>query len=63
MIRASYRHAIRWLRYNDDNEWLKPSEWAAQSPSVSACLVADLFGVEVEKVERDLRREIEGKEP
>lgn len=56
MVRASYRHAIQWLAHNDDNEWLT-DEYG--SPSVTASLVADLFGLEIERVTKDLRRAVE----
>lgn len=53
MKRASYRAAIRWMAENDDTEWLHEPP---HHPSVTACIVADLFGVDVERVESDLRR-------
>lgn len=55
MKRASYREAIAWLAYNDDTEWLKDTD---PVESVSTALVADLFGVDVERVTKDLRRKI-----
>lgn len=55
MKRASYREAIRWLAYNDDTQWLHDAD---PIESVSTALVADLFGVDVERVTRDLRREV-----
>lgn len=53
MKRASYREAIEWLAYNDDNEWLDDEE---PSPSVSAGLVRDLFDVDTEKLCADLKK-------
>lgn len=56
MKRASYRHAISWIALNDDTEWLN-DEYG--SCSVTAALVADLFGVTDDKVTADLRRFLE----
>ena len=53
-MRACYKNAIGWIVLEDDNCWL--SEEGA-SPSVTACLVADIFGKSIEQVTRDLRRE------
>ena len=53
MLRPSYRLAIEWLANNDDTEWLN-DEYA--SVSVTCALVADMFGVDVERVTRDLKR-------
>lgn len=55
MSRASYRHAIKWLAHNDDNEWID-DEYG--SPSVTAILVADLFDIAIEKVTADIKREL-----
>lgn len=52
MKRASYREAIAWLAFNDDTHWLHDAD---PIESVSTALVADLFGVDVERVTRDLR--------
>jgi hypothetical protein len=56
MKRPSYKAAIWWLAANDDCDWLEDKE--AGSLSVSASLVADMFGVEDERVTRDLRVEV-----
>lgn len=61
MKRPGYREAIFWLANNDDIEWVgedgdDPND-AMRSPSVTACLVADLFGVDTERVRVDVRRE------
>lgn len=54
---AKYTQAIRWIVANDDTEWLKDGPDAA--PSVSACLVADLFGWPDHVVREDLLKEEE----
>lgn len=56
MKRAGYREAIAWIALNDDPgspDSLEPDVVAAY---VSSCLVADLFGVERERVGRDVVR-------
>ena len=55
MNRASYRYGIFWLAANDDTEWVEAENG---SPSVTACLLADLFGVSTERVTADLKREL-----
>jgi hypothetical protein len=50
-----YREAIRWLAYNDDNEWLKDDE---PTVSVTAAMVCDLFAVEECKLIHDLHEAI-----
>jgi hypothetical protein len=52
--RPSYREALVWLANNDDCYWLADGDDA--QPSVTACLVADLFGYDEEKLKKDLRR-------
>jgi hypothetical protein len=52
--RPSYRDALVWLANNDDCYWLADGRVA--QPSVTACLVADLFGYDDEKLTKDLRR-------
>jgi hypothetical protein len=52
---SSYREAIDWIAANDDNDWLE-EEPAAQMPSVTASMVADLFEVPMAKVALDLAR-------
>jgi hypothetical protein len=47
MKRPSYRAAIDWICLNDMPESMK------DDGHISSCLVADLFGVGVEKVIRD----------
>lgn len=57
-MRASFPRAVEWLALND-SEWAYDDDW---SPSVAACLVADLFGKTVQHVRRELMgyREREG---
>ena len=54
---ASYRSAIEWMALNDDTEWVKDGEPDC-GLSVTAALVADLFGKTDEKVKRDLARAV-----
>jgi len=54
--RASYREAVQWIASNDapgDDDAL---EVEAVRGYISTCLVADLFGVEAERVARDVVR-------
>ena len=53
MKRPGYREAIEWLASNDDCYWLADDE---PMISVSAALVRDLFDVDDERLQRDLRR-------
>ncbi len=53
MKRPGYREAVEWLAGNDDCYWLAEDEAA---PSVSACLIRDLFDVEESKLYSDIRR-------
>ena len=52
-MRASFPRAIAWLALNDDCAWAYDEDW---SPSVTACLVADLFGKDERHVHRELVR-------
>jgi hypothetical protein len=54
-MRVSYRAAIAWIAANDDTEWLQDAE---PIPSVTASMVADLFGKSSHQVEADLRRAV-----
>lgn len=56
MKRPSYKEAIFWLAANDDCYWLLDEEPII---SVSAALVQDLFGVETEKLFKDIRKKWE----
>ncbi len=51
MKRASYRHAIDWVAWNDDPETLEAEDIRGY---ISTLLVADLFGVEPERVALDI---------
>ena len=51
---ASYKNAVAWIVANDDTEWLNDQEPII---SVSAALVADLFGRDEPEIIADLRRE------
>lgn len=57
MARASYKSAITWLVNNDDNEWLRDARYG--SVSVTAALVADLWGKDDNTVAQDLLRELQ----
>lgn len=48
---AKYLDAIQWMVYNDDTEWVKDIE---PIPSVTAYLVADMFGKHVDQVTLDI---------
>jgi hypothetical protein len=54
-MRASYARAIEWIAGNDDNEWLRNERPAL---SVTAALVADLYGKPEDVLRRDLMREL-----
>jgi hypothetical protein len=47
---ASYKEAIAWMALNDDTEWAENGD----PQSVTAALVADIFGKDDEKVRTDL---------
>ena len=55
---ASYQHAINWIAENDDTGWLNDTE-DGSNPSVTAALVADLFGRTTDEVAKDLRRALD----
>ena len=50
---ARYADAIQWIVDNDDIDWLTDEH---AHPSVTLCLVADIFGRETEVATADLRR-------
>ena len=56
---AKYENAIEWIASEDDTEWLNDED---PSPSVTACLVADIFGTTIEQVTRDLRKAVKQRE-
>lgn len=51
---ASYRQAIKWMARNDDTEWVLD-----EPLSVTAALIADLFGKTDEQVRCDLIKALE----
>lgn len=53
MKRASYREGVRWIADNDEPTVLDPGEISGFTTSL---LLADLFGVEPERVGRDVAR-------
>lgn len=53
MKRPGYREAVEWIALNDDVHWLRDYE---SIMSVTACMVRDLYGVEQDKLVKDLRR-------
>jgi hypothetical protein len=55
---ASYARAIARIADNDDASWLKAGDEDEVIPSVTASLVADLFGRTDEEVARDITREL-----
>jgi hypothetical protein len=48
----SYKRAIAWIIDNDDTEWLKDEE---PTCSVTATFLADMFGLDDQRVTRDLK--------
>ena len=55
MRALGYKKAILWIIENDDTEWLDDE---SPIPSITACLVADLYGVEIDKVINDLKKSV-----
>lgn len=53
---SKYTDAIEWIAQNDDTEWLT-NEYG--SPSVTLHLVAELFGKDIEKATKDLRKKVD----
>jgi hypothetical protein len=51
---ASYRDAIDWIALNDDTDFLDDTE--VDALSVTASMVADLWGKDEKTVKADLRR-------
>ena len=56
MKRASYREAIQWVADNDGSGDAERLDLEEVSYLVSSLLVADLFGVDPERVGRDVIR-------
>jgi hypothetical protein len=54
-MRATYKRAIEWLAANDDNEWLRDEQ---PMPSVTSCLVQDLWGKTDDQLRLDLVSEL-----
>lgn len=50
--RPSYKAAVYWIVANDDTDWVDRND----PLSVTAAMVADLFGVSDEKITADIRR-------
>ena len=53
MKRPSYKQAIEWIVDMDDCYWVQDENPIA---SVTACMVADLFDVDLERVKRDIAK-------
>lgn len=54
---ARYKDAIEWIAANDDTEWARyPADTAMGSESVTAAMVADIFGKTTEQVRADIIR-------
>ena len=56
MKRANYRDAIAWIACKDDAGTPDALNLEAVQGHISVCLIADLFGVEQERVARDVVR-------
>jgi hypothetical protein len=56
MKRANYRDAIAWIACNDDAGEPDALNLETVHGYISVCLIADLFGVERERVARDVVR-------
>lgn len=54
-MRATYKRAIEWIAGNDDNEWLRDPH---PTLSVTASLVADLYGKQPWTLRRDLLEQL-----
>lgn len=52
---ARYADAIYWIASNDDTDWVTSGH---DCPSVTASLVADLFGKDDATVRADIEREL-----
>lgn len=49
-----YRDALRWMLLNDDTEWLDQGDSPSEFISVTACLVADIYGRTNDEAATDL---------
>lgn len=52
---ARYADAIEWIVQNDDNEWLEEDD-PVNFISVTACLIADVFGKDQQTVVADIQK-------
>ena len=60
---ARYADAIQWMADNDDTEWVDNDPNAGGGAlSVTASLVADVFGKTDDQVRADLKRALNRKE-
>lgn len=57
MRAIGYREAIKWLCDNDDTCWVFDEQFG--HPSVSASLVADIYGKSDMVVKRDIIKQME----
>lgn len=57
--RPSFKQAVEWIAGNDDTEWVAGEpDSAIGCPSVTAALVADLFGYTTEEVRAAIVKEL-----
>lgn len=54
MTRPSYKTAVAWIAFND-NDGDGPDAWLIRQ-YITTALVADLFDVDIERVARDVAR-------
>lgn len=55
MKRPGFREACRWIALNDDCSDMK---YTYEYPSVTVCMVSDLFGVEHRVIIDEIRKEM-----
>lgn len=63
LIRPSFKAAIQWMADNDDTEWVGETADDDGPISVTAALVADLFGADHARVTESLRRALRKRQP
>lgn len=56
---ARYKEAIEWMAYNDDTDFMDDED---SSMSVTASMVADLWGKTHDQLRKDLRKELDSME-
>lgn len=56
MKRASYREAVAWIALNDETCGPEAQDPKEVETLISVALVADIFGVDVQKVAADVVR-------